>query len=592
MHEHLVNVVPRLPQTVHHRGVTAVLDDVEFAFQPLFNLCTGGVIAVEALARPSHGPVRDLLRAAADTGQLTPTDFGLVAEAIRSSAACGARVPLHVNLLAVSVTRAHRALGPVLDALRETNRQPADVIIELNPPFSGVPRHALLRGLEVLSRAGFRLTVDCVGEGDQPLTLFTLASVEALKLDPAVVAGLPDESWAKTTIEAMVYLCDRNGKQLIAEGVETEEQLTALRELGVRIAQGDLLHPPSAQPSMHATIGATLDDSPKTEPLPLSVRRAGPRVTDLMHPATTLPAAATSEEVRTVLAAQQTVNSVVLLDEAGRPAHTIDRNRFLLAVTGPYGHALHAKRGAARLGDKPHVVPVGASVFDVFDMLATTDRRRTNDDIIVIDAAHRCLGVVRVTDLIRAIADSKVEQAVALNPLTRLPGTDMVAAEIAQRIASNQVFAVGWLDIDRFKSINDEHGFAAGDEVIRRIGAGLSEAAAAMPSVRVSHVGGDDFVFVAGLDDVMPLGSRLIDAKWQIEGESVTVSLATLVCMAGSVRGYPDVSRLLAPLKRHAKSIEGPSWVVGRPGTDRIDVLRDGRRDGRAVRAVDQRVAS
>ena len=75
----------------------------------------------------------------------------------------------------------------------------------------------------------------------------------------------------------------------------------------------------------------------------------------------------------------------------------------------------------------------------------------------------------------------------------------------------------------------------------------------------------------------MPLASRLIDARWTVDGETISLSLATLVCSAGSVTSYREVSRLLAPLKVRAKSIEGSSWVVGRPGSDRLDVLRNGR---------------
>ena len=62
----------------------ALLNDVHVAYQPVFNLHTGGVMAVEAKAKPSSGSVRALLRHAADTGQLTPTDYGLAALARQS----------------------------------------------------------------------------------------------------------------------------------------------------------------------------------------------------------------------------------------------------------------------------------------------------------------------------------------------------------------------------------------------------------------------------------------------------------------------------------------------------------------------------
>ncbi|HEX9337586.1 MAG TPA: EAL domain-containing protein, partial [Pseudonocardiaceae bacterium] len=137
--------------------VPALTDDVHVGFQPVFNLHTGGVMAVEALARPSAGTMRDLFRHAADTGQLTPTDMGLAAVAIRRAADHEARVPLHVNVLASSVARAHVALDPVLEALRDTGRRAADVVLELNPPFSSVRWRAFRHGVRLLRDTGFRV---------------------------------------------------------------------------------------------------------------------------------------------------------------------------------------------------------------------------------------------------------------------------------------------------------------------------------------------------------------------------------------------------------------------------------------------------
>jgi diguanylate cyclase (GGDEF)-like protein len=558
-----------------------LLNDVHVVYQPVFNLHTGGVMAVEAKAKPSSGSVRALLRHAADTGQLTPTDYGLAALAIRRAAEHEARIPLHVNVLAVSVARAHVAIGPLMEALRETGRRPADVVLELNPPFSSVRWGAFRQGVTVLREAGFRLAVDEMGDGDAPMTLLGWPEIGLIKLDRSLAAGAPHEARLQATVESLVHLCERSDIQLVAEGITAPEELEALHSLGVRLAQGDLLWPAASRPATHATIAPMTGDPLAVASMEQPDRVTTPKVTELMHPATTLSADATADDVRTALANDPTASCVILLDRAGRPEWAIDRNRFLLAVTGPYGHALHAKRDAARLADKPRVIPVGASVFDLLDVLSGSERARSNDDVVVVDAAFRCLGVVQATDLVRAIADSKVAEAAALNPLTRLPGSDSVDRAVTRRIHEGDMFAVGWLDIDSFKTVNDRFGFAAGDDLIRDVGRCLAEAAEGHQDIRVGHIGGDDFLFVTSLDQLMPLASRLIDTRWTVDDEPISLSLATVVCAAGSVHSYRETSRLLAPLKLRAKSISGSSWVVGRPGSDRVDVLRDGR--GRPV---------
>jgi diguanylate cyclase (GGDEF)-like protein len=207
---------------------------------------------------------------------------------------------------------------------------------------------------------------------------------------------------------------------------------------------------------------------------------------------------------------------------------------------------------------------------------------------VVVDAAGRCIGVVRMTEVVRGVADAKVEQAAALNPLTRLPGTGTVAREIDRRIGRGEMFVISWLDVDSFKAVNDTKGFAAGDDLIRTVGMALSDAEATLPGTRVAHVGGDDFLVVTDLDEVATVATELVDRTWTVDDLTVTVSLASLVCAVQSVESYREASRLLAPLKKRAKAVPSSSWVLGRPRSDRVEVLRGraphpDRDDGRAM---------
>ncbi|MBB4964697.1 GGDEF domain-containing protein [Saccharothrix violaceirubra] len=559
----------------------ALLDDVRFAFQPLFNLHTGGVVAIEALARPHDGSVQDLLRMAFRAGYLANTDVALACRAIRHAADHDVLLPLHVNLLAMTVADKPELMAPLYAALREVGRTPADIVVEVGTPYSRAPRGRLEKGISRLREDGFKIGLDGVGEGDTPLSLLAGVQPEVLKLDREVVAALPEDAARYALVQALQHLGEQTGSLLVAEGVETEAQLAAVRRLGIRLAQGNLLAEPQRRPRVGATIEAVLSEVNDPEAVTKTMtgplrRKAGPKVTDFLHPATTLPETATSEEVLEILTAQPTVSGVVLVCPAGRPRWTVDRNRFLLSVTGPFGHALHAKREAHRLADKPKIIGADSSALDLLDVVAHAHRERTNDDLVVVDRADRCVGVVRVADVVRGIAELKVEQAAALSPLTRLPGSDAIAREVDRRIMHGEIFAVGWLDVDSFKRVNDTVGFAAGDDLIRSIGRRLTEGAGASSSIQVGHVGGDDFLVVAGLDEVVPFGTGVLDTVYEAEGVRVTLSLATLVCAAGSVGSYREVSRLLAPLKEHAKSLRGTSWVLGRPGSDHVDVLRGG----------------
>lgn len=175
-------------------------------------------------------------------------------------------------------------------------------------------------------------------------------------------------------------------------------------------------------------------------------------------------------------------------------------------MSGPYGHALYADRPAAKLGDPPRTVGADATAWEVLDVVADGERDRTSDDVAVVDHYGRCVGVVRLADLVRALSESRVEEAAGLNPLTRLPGSDAITGEVDRRIADGRTFALSWLDVDHFKQVNDGAGFAAGDELIRAVGRTLQHAASG--TTRVGHIGGDDFLVLAEPESLGPLAAR------------------------------------------------------------------------------------
>ncbi|MEV7095779.1 GGDEF domain-containing protein [Amycolatopsis sp. NPDC051045] len=536
---------------------------VRFAFQPLYSLHTGGVVAHEGLARPGHGTVSALLAQARRDGKLAEADLGLAVAAVRQDETS---LPLHLNLSARTLAAPPARYDDLLAELADAGRRTRDVVLEIGPPFSPLPAGRAVAGMRALTELGFRLALDGLGRGDLPLSLLVEAPIDLVKLDRTVLRGLPDDPAPAAVVEALLHYTNRTGTRLVATGVETDAQLDAVRGLGVRIAQGHLLAPPTAAGPAPALLTR---GRPAAGP-----GAAAPCVGDFLRPATTLPETATCDEVRAVLAAADAPSGVVGVDELNRPRWSVDRTRFLVAVTGPYGHALHAKRPAARLADTPHTIEARAGAMEFLELVTDADWGRTGDDVVVVDELGRCLGVVLVTEVVRGVAEAKVEAAAALNPLTRLPGSDTIARDVARRITIGEPFVAAWLDIDAFKAVNDTAGFAAGDRLIRELGATLKDLSGGLRRMRVSHVGGDDFLVVCDVDEIATVAAALLDRPWSAEGLPVTVSLATLVCASEAIGSYQEGSRLLAPLKKRAKAVPGPSWVLSRPGSERVEVLR------------------
>ncbi|MEV5901770.1 GGDEF domain-containing protein [Streptomyces sp. NBC_00015] len=526
-------------------------DTLRFAFQPVVNLTTGGVAGLEILARPEAG---DILAQARRDPEL---DGRLAVLAFRAAARKETLLPLHVNVFAGTLADLG-GLTALHDAVREAGRLPWEVTLDVVPPYTHVPQPALLEALAALRDQGFRISADGVGDGDAPLRLLVDIAPDLVKLDASLLTR-------PSAVRAMRTLCDELGALLVVEGVETELQCAAAMSAGAQLAQGTLFAPPSRLPAADVYV-------PPLGPAVPPALRSGPSVREFVRPAALLPATASAGQVRALLTGSPDVSGALLVDRTGVPVRSVHRSRFLLSMSGRYGHALYADRPAAKLGDPPRTVGVDATAWEVLDVVAVGDRDRTSDDVAVVDRNGRCVGVVRLADLVRALAESRVEEAAGLNPLTRLPGSDAITGEVDRRIAEGHVFALSWLDIDHFKQVNDGAGFAAGDELIRSVGRALQLTASG--NARVGHIGGDDFLVLADPEGLEPLVSTVLDVPWSAGGSPVTLSLATVLCRPGSVTDHRQAAACLAPLKKAAKSLRGASWVVGHAGLPGYQIRR------------------
>ncbi|WP_328459971.1 response regulator [Actinoplanes sp. NBC_00393] len=115
--------------------------------------------------------------------------------------------------------------------------------------------------------------------------------------------------------------------------------------------------------------------------------------------------------------------------------------------------------------------------------------------------------IARVSTTLRRHKDAR-----EVSPLTGLPGNARVRREISERMRLGGEYSVGYIDIDRFKSVNDVYGFDRGDEFIIALARSLQRASAhtGKPSIFLGHIGGDDFVFICAPDQVLPLTKRTV----------------------------------------------------------------------------------
>ena len=223
-------------------------------YQPKVNLTTGDITGVEALVRWQH-PERGLLlpgqflTIAEDTGMIVAIGRWVLNEACRQTRewhdAGLLAVPVAVNISA-SEFRSELFLENVQAALRTTGLDPGNLELELTE--SVLMRHAdsTAYTLGQLKAIGVRLTIDDFGTGYSSLNYLTRFPTDALKLDQSFVHDLAMSSANAIVVSAVISMGRNLNHRVIAEGVETQEQLAFLQARGCDEGQGHYFSRPVA----------------------------------------------------------------------------------------------------------------------------------------------------------------------------------------------------------------------------------------------------------------------------------------------------------------------------------------------------------
>ncbi|PVE14978.1 EAL domain-containing protein [Arthrobacter sp. Bz4] len=217
------------------------------AFQPIYSLDTGAVVGAEALTRFVSSPVRppDTWFAEAETiGRGLDLEFLAMATALRAAGLLPENLYISVNL------SPHACLDPRLsDILLQSGLPPRRIIIEITE-MAAVPEYApLLLALAELRGSGLRIAVDDAGAGFASMRHILQLHPDLIKLDRSIVSGIDNDRSKRAFGTAMVSFAQETSAQLIAEGVETQTELTTVAELGIDSAQGYFLGTPSVSPA-------------------------------------------------------------------------------------------------------------------------------------------------------------------------------------------------------------------------------------------------------------------------------------------------------------------------------------------------------
>jgi EAL domain-containing protein (putative c-di-GMP-specific phosphodiesterase class I)/GGDEF domain-containing protein/CBS domain-containing protein len=521
-HHQSVGKNTRMKTDIGDRDDARFLDgvgcEIDYAFQPIVNIHTGTVFGFEALVRGyerlGFDNIPMLFEYAFSREILHRLDLILRKIAVEKFMRLPADGSHHLffNIDPRLLESGDYTAGRGLSILSDHGLSPSRVCLELTEDEELVHDTNTLGILRRYRMQGYRLAIDDFGAGYSGLRHLYESQPDFVKIDRFFITGMDSDHKRKLFVSNIVNLAHVLGLQVVAEGVESEAELRACREIGCDLAQGYFISRPetdlSKLKSRYDSVAASIrtnrrDRSADFELIMEQIERLPPITTDS-------PMSSVFERFRRD--PQRTFFPVI--DERARPVGLILERDIKDYIYSPYGRDLISNRSIGKsLRYFVSRVPVVDVRTEAERILETYTTNSASEGVIITEDGHY-IGMLTAARLLRIINEKNLTLAREQNPLTRLPGNVLISGYVATALddfAWQGVLA--YLDFDNFKPFNDAYGFRQGDRAILLFSE-LMRRELTGENIFLGHIGGDDF-FVGmrdvNLDEAADRMRKLID---------------------------------------------------------------------------------
>jgi diguanylate cyclase (GGDEF)-like protein len=554
-------------------------------FQPIISLADATIHAHEALIRGPTGSALHtpdaLLRAAAQECLVFEFEYACLVAALRAWGQMEVPGRLFVNVSATVLKQLVRLRGlpALLELITGFGILPRMLVLEITEHERVDDMDALAEVVAQIHMAGVSLALDDFGDGRSSLRLWSQLKPEVVKIDKYFTRNISQHGDKLKTIQALLQIADIFGTALVAEGVETKEDLRVLRDLGIAYGQGYFLGHPDPKPVQYLGVDARRVLGERQIVVFPEWSRVMPngqlRNLTLIH-APTVTRETTNDDVATLFAQWPNLHALAVLD-GELPVALINRAQFMNEYSKLYYREVWGRKSCVKLANfQPRRVERDHSVDELVGILTSEDQRYLSDGFIATDNG-RYVGLGTGDQLVRSVTETRIEAARHANPLTFLPGNIPISQHMERLIKKRVRFVACYADLNHFKPFNDYYGYWRGDEMIRLL-ARLAMEQCDPQRDFLGHVGGDDFMILFQSPDWRARSERLVqefntqalnlfdEAARQaggIEAEDrhglprffpcTTVSVGAVVIEANRFSRAEDVANLAAMAKHDAK---------------------------------------
>lgn len=488
---------------------------VRTVFQPIVSLSEATILGYEALSRgPEGSPLMSpeaMFRTAHKYNLVWELEYLCRIRALERAKDIGAGKMIFINIDPQSIDDPRFQKGITREMLQQYGLIAANVIFEITEKTAIEDYQKFRKVLENYTSQGYKIAIDDTGSGYSGLRLLAQTYPHYIKVDMELVRDIDKDGLKQAMMRALYDFAVITNSKIIAEGIETEDELTTLIDIGIPYGQGYLLHRPDPE----------FKDIPAAV-MQMILQKSEQKKREIFYTPLTIPIGDISR--RDAYFTPETLGYQAIdyfnmnpnlqglpVVKDNRPVGLLMKNKLFASLATQYGVAVYMNRPISLLMERK---PLIVDYYTPLERVSKSAVARTNDNIydyIIVAKDEEYYGTITVKRLLEKTSQLELNRAKHSNPLTGLPGNVLIEEKLKQLVDSNDEFSVLYFDLDNFKAYNDVYGFEHGDKVICATGLLIQKNLEEVPSSAfLGHIGGDDFIAIISGNDVTEFCRKLI----------------------------------------------------------------------------------
>ncbi|MDX9757467.1 MAG: GGDEF domain-containing protein [Sulfurimonas sp.] len=468
---------------------------LDVAFQPILNIQTGKIFGVEALLRNykevGFDSIFELFDEVYKDNLLYSFDLKLRKKALKKFITIEGyeHMKLFYNLDNRLLEMPNFSNGNTNRLLSRYGIDQHSICFEISERHEFSNSSRMEEILAHYKEENFCIAIDDFGVGYSGYKLLYECKPNIIKIDRFFLANIEKDINKKIMTRSITHLAIQLGIKVIAEGVETKEELLTCRDIGCHLVQGYFIQKPTL--NKH---GIKQEYGHIKEVLVNSRRNRNSECNIEQYIDKKIPLNVDTDMDLAVEYFQKNpeITVVPVVNLNNEPIGILQENQIKEFIYSPYGRSLMTNYSIKKSKLKNIIQPCGIAEINCnMSTIIELFSNNPHSKGIILTNNSKYYGFLSARAIITIMNEENLIHAREQNPLTKLPGNSMIEKYLTEVSANKNSYILCYFDLDNFKAFNDAYGFRSGDRAIQLF-ADIMRKNLSVEFFK-AHIGGDDF---------------------------------------------------------------------------------------------------